>query len=55
MRALVRCVDADVFHSYEPIGSRNGVLKDTRDGYEMIKVSSHILMPLWHLQASLAF
>lgn len=24
---------------YEPIGSRNGVLKDTRDGYEMIKVS----------------
>ncbi|RYP92842.1 hypothetical protein DL770_001013 [Monosporascus sp. CRB-9-2] len=24
---------------YEPIGSRNGVLENTRDGYEMIKVS----------------
>ena len=23
---------------YEPVGSRNGVLKDTKDGYEMIKV-----------------
>lgn len=25
--------------SYEPIGSRTGVLQDTKDGYEMIKVS----------------
>lgn len=25
--------------SYEPVGSRNGVLEDTRDGYEMVKVS----------------
>ncbi|KAH7356051.1 hypothetical protein BKA66DRAFT_539264 [Pyrenochaeta sp. MPI-SDFR-AT-0127] len=24
---------------YEPVGSRNGVLEDTRDGYEMVKVS----------------
>jgi len=24
---------------YEPIGSRNGVLENTRDGYEMVKVS----------------
>ncbi|KAH8663081.1 hypothetical protein BGZ60DRAFT_506627 [Tricladium varicosporioides] len=24
---------------YEPVGSRNGVLPDTRDGYEMVKVS----------------
>lgn len=26
-------------NSYEPIGSRTGVLQNTKDGYEMIKVS----------------
>lgn len=25
--------------SYEPVGSRTGVFADTKDGYEMIKVS----------------
>lgn len=33
---------------YEPVGSRNGVLKDTKDGYEMIKVRSWI--PRWPLR-----
>lgn len=32
-------------YSYEPIGSRTGVLENTKDGYEMIKVRHHMPVP----------